>query len=102
MFARLGQALYQCFAVWNNNADMSAHQLRLSSGQMKLAAPDVDPHINGAGHQERIARQPEAGHIENRRDLLIGNGYIDMFEGDYIAEIFGGTVELTLHKASNL
>jgi len=77
---------------------VTSKHLRLAPGQVKLAAPDIDPHIDSAGHQERIAGQAEPSHIENRRDLLVGYRYIDVFEGDHIAEIFGGPIKWTFHK----
>src|ERR1700722_1612055 len=97
-FAHFAQALHQRLPIRNHDANAPAHYLRFPAGKMELAAPDVDPHIDGAGHQEWIARQPKPGDVENRRDLLIGHGHIDVFEGDYIAEVFGGTVECAFHK----
>src|SRR5580658_2884202 len=58
MSAHLGQALHECFPVRYYDADMAAQHLRFASGQVKLAAADINPHIDGTGHQERVTRQP--------------------------------------------
>jgi hypothetical protein len=52
---------------------------------MELAAPHVDPHVRGSGHHVGIAYQAEPVHIEQRRELLIGDGDIDMLERNDIA-----------------
>src|SRR5580704_5019985 len=92
-FAHFAQPLDERLPVRNNHANMTPQDLRLASGQMKLRAPDIDPHVDGASHQKWIARQSQTSHVENCRDLLIGYRHIDMLQGDYVAKVFGGAVE---------
>src|SRR5258705_4036531 len=66
---------------------------------MELAAADVDPHVGWAGHQKGIAREPETGDVKDSRLLLVGDRYVDVFQRDDVAEVFGGSIESTLHES---
>ena len=68
---------------------------------MELAAPDIDPHVGVGNHQVRVARQPEAGRIEQLRQPLVRHLHVDVLEMDRIAEVFCGAVEL-LHDGHSL
>ena len=70
--------------------------------QMELAAADVDPHVVGADHDVGIARKPEPGDIEERRQPLIGDGDVDVLELEDIADILGGAVEAWLPWRSSI
>jgi hypothetical protein len=59
-----------------------------------LAHSDIDPHIAGAGIEERIARQSEPADEIMRRDLLIVDANIDVTEIDDIADVLRGTIKL--------
>ena len=95
--AQPSQSHQQRLAIGDDDSDVTAHHLGLARRQMKLAASDVHPHIADAGHQVGIARQPESDHIEERRELLIGDGDVDVLELDDIAEVLCGPVEWTIH-----
>ena len=69
-FAHSSQPPHQRLAIGHHDADVTAHNLRLVGRQMELAAPDIDPHVGGAGHQVRIARQAESGEVKDGRFLL--------------------------------
>ena len=76
---------------------MAAQYLRCAGRQMKLAATDIDPHVVVGRHQIGIARQSEAGHVEQRRQTLIRHLNVDMFEMDRVAEVFSGAIEFVMH-----
>src|SRR5208282_1167493 len=97
-FANPPQPPHQRLAIGHYDSNVTADNLSLVGRQMELAAAHVDPHVGGAGHQVRIARQAETGDVEDRRLLLIGNRYVDMFQRDDVAEVFGGSIESRLHK----
>ena len=72
---------------------------------MKLADPDIDPHVVDPGHQIGIARQPEPHDVEQDGDALIRHPHIDMAKLDHVADILGGPVEhrlggLGVHRLS--
>jgi hypothetical protein len=68
--------------------------------QVELAHADIDPHIAGAGIEERIARQPEPGDVIMRRDVLIADTDIHMAEIDDVAEVLrGAIIFFGLHRA---
>src|SRR5207237_1497510 len=47
------QPLHKSAAVGGDDADMAAHNQRLSARQVELALADIDPHVVGAGEQVR-------------------------------------------------
>jgi hypothetical protein len=98
----LRQPSHQRFPVGKHDADVTAQHLRLVHGQMELAASNVNPHRAGAGHQEEIVRQSQPSYVERRGGLPIGNGDIDVFECDDIAEVLGGAVIRDSIRISNL
>ena len=54
------QARAQCGEVGNDEPDRAVQALpAFGRRQVELVAPDVDPHVVRAGHQIRIAREPE-------------------------------------------
>jgi len=61
---------------------------------VELAHADIDPHIAGAGIEERIARQSEPTDIVVRGDVLIADANINVTEIDDIADILCGTIVL--------
>ncbi len=81
----------------DHKAGMAAQHLRFATRQMKLVAADIDPHIGVGHHQIGIARQPEPGHIEQCRQMLVGDLDVDVFEVNRIAKVFCGAVEFLLH-----
>src|SRR5277367_605681 len=97
-FANSSQPPHQRLAIRHHDASMTAQNLRLIGRQMELAASDIDPHVGGAGHQVRIARQAESGEVKDGRLLLIGNCHVDVFQRDDITEVFNSSIESTLHK----
>jgi hypothetical protein len=97
-FANSPQPHHQRFAIRYYDSSVTAQNLRLIGRQVELAAPDIDPHVGSAGHQIRIPRQAESGEVKYSRDLLIGNRYVDVFQRDYVTEVFNGSIESTLHK----
>ena len=97
-FANSSQPPDQRLAIRHHDSGVTAQNLRLIGRQMELAAPDIDPHVGGAGHQVRIARQAESGEVKDSRFLLIGNCHVDVFQRDDVTEVFNGSIESTLHK----
>ena len=57
-----------------------------------MAHADIDPHIAGAGIEERIARVAEPGDVEMRRLVLVVDADIDVADTDAVADILGGAV----------
>ena len=84
-------------AIRHHDADCTAKFLRLSDRQVKLRAAGIDPHVLRAGHQVRIAREPERRNVELRRDDLIGDAEIDVLEVSDVADILGRAVEGFMH-----
>jgi hypothetical protein len=76
---------------------MAAQHLRLAFRQMKLAPADIDPHVGVGHHQIGIAGEPKACDVKQRRQPLIGDLDVDMFEMDGVAEVLGGTIEGLMH-----
>ena len=79
-------------AVRDNQADNAAHLIGLAHRQMELAHADIDPHIAGAGIEERIARQAEPGDVKMRGEMLIADADIDVAEIDDVADVLRGAV----------
>src|SRR5215469_11044411 len=71
---------------------MTTQHLGLTGGKMKLLAARVDPHVGRACHHIWVAREAQTVDIKQGGFYLVGNGHVDMFEGDYIAEILGGSI----------
>ena len=59
---------------------------------MELAHAAIDPHIAGAGVEERIARVAETGDVKMRRLVLVVDADIDAADTDDVADILGGAV----------
>jgi hypothetical protein len=93
------EALDQRLTIRHDDSGVTAHKLRRRRRQMELAAADVDPHVGRAGHQIRIAREAETGDVEDGRLLLVGDRYVDVFQRDDVAEVFGSAIELSLHDS---
>src|SRR5205823_875647 len=91
------QSRQQGLAARNHEAGMAAQHLRVSCRQMELAATDIDPHIVVGRHQIGIAREPEPGHVEQRCEMLVRYGDVDVLEMNGIAEILGGAIECLGH-----
>src|SRR5262249_14549158 len=83
-------------ASLDHDAGMTAQHLRLAGRQVELAAPDVDPHVVVGDHQVGIAREPEAGAVEQPGHPLVGDLHVDVFEMDDVAEVLGRTIEVAL------
>ena len=96
-FANSPEPPHQRLTIRHHDAGVTAQNLRFVGRQMELAAANVDPHVGSAGHQVGIAGQAETGEIEGGRHLLIGDGYVDVFQCDDIAEVFGGSIKSRLH-----
>jgi hypothetical protein len=75
---------------------MPAQHLRRAGRQVKLAAADIHPHVAVGDHQIGVPGQAEAGHVEQRRQPLVGDLDVDVLEMDGVAEVFGGAVEMLL------
>ena len=88
-----GEPLEQRLAALDHDAGLAAQHLRLAARQMELAAADVHPHVVVHHHQERIAGQPEARAVEQRRDALVRDRDVDVLKVDGVAEVFGCAVE---------
>src|SRR5262249_32771843 len=80
------EAFEQGAAIGHHQSRHSAQDLRCSHRQMELAHADIDPHIAGAGIEERVARQSKSTDIEVRCDVLIADANIDVTEIDDIAD----------------
>src|SRR5208337_4726273 len=96
-FASSFEAANERLAIGHHDSGVTAENLRWAGRQMELAAADVDPHVGWAGHQKGIARQAESGDVEDGRLLLVGDRYVDVFQRDDVAEVFGGSIKSTLH-----
>src|SRR6516165_7222155 len=92
--AHLGQALEQRGAIGHNQSGNAAQHVRPPDRQMELAYADIDPHVAGAGIEERIAGEAETGDVVMGRQVLIADADIDVPEIDDVAEILGRAVEL--------
>ena len=90
--AHARQPLQQGRAIRHHEADHAAHMIGLAHRQMELAHADIDPHVAGAGIEERIARQAEPGDVIMRRQMLIGDADIDVADTDDVADVLGGAV----------
>ena len=91
------QPLEQRGAVRNDQSDMAAQHLRMTGGQMELAAPDVHPHVVVGRHHVGIARQTETRAVIDLSRGLVGNIDVDVLEVDRIAEVFGRAIEGLVH-----
>src|SRR5204862_2041685 len=92
-----GQARQQRQLAVHDDAGMATQHLCLPARQVELAAPDIDPHVGVGNHQIGIAREPEASDVEQGGEPLVGDGDVDVFEVDDVAEIFGGAIIGLLH-----
>lgn len=68
---------------------------------MKLAPADIDPHVGVGHHQIGIAGEPKSRDVKQRRQALIGDLDVDMFEVDGVAEVLGGTIEGLVHESGS-
>jgi hypothetical protein len=99
-FARMCQPLEQGVAIRRDEPDHATHDFRRTHRQMELAHADIDPHIARAGIKERIAGEPEPGHVILRRHVLIVDADIDVTEIDDVADILrGAVVTFVMHGA---
>src|SRR4029077_10784457 len=96
------EAADKSIAIGNHDSSMTTHDLRRSSRQMELVAADVDPHVGRPGHQIWIAGQAKPCDVEDSRLLLVGDRNVDVFQRDDVAEVFGASIELTLHESLHL
>ena len=60
---------------------------------MELRAARVDPHVVEPHHQEWIARELHACHVERGRQLLVGDLHIDVLQCDDVARIVARAIE---------
>src|SRR5262249_31932271 len=97
--AYLRQAIEQRGAVRDDQSGDAAQHVRLPGRQMKLAYPDIDPHVAGAGIEEGVAREAETGDVIARGQLLVGDANIHVTEIDDVAEILRRAVMLVCHGA---
>ena len=89
---RRRETLAQLVERGHDETDMAAQQIGFAGRQVELALADIDPHVVGAGKQERVAGQAEGHEVKVGGEPLTGNPEVDVFETDKIAEIFGGAV----------
>jgi len=92
--AHLRQAVEQRGAVGHDEPGGAAQHVGSAGRQVELAHPDIDPHQPGAGVEEGIAGQPEAGDVIVRRQLLVGDADVDVPEIDDVAEVLAGAIVL--------
>ena len=95
--AHAGKPVQQGRAIRQHQArDPARKDLAAAGQQMELALPDIDPHIVGAGIDEGIAGEAEAGHVKQRGQALSGDGGVDMSETDDVADVLGRAIEMSL------
>ncbi len=70
--------------IRRHQTDPAAHYLRLAGRQVKLATADIDPHIDHACDQIRVAREAHPDDVKQYRQPLIGHRHVDMLEPDDI------------------
>ena len=92
--AHARKAIEQSAAVGHHQPDHAAHDFRRSRRQVKLACADIDPHVAGAGIEERVAGQSESADIIMRGNVLIVDADIDVTEIDDIADVLCGAIKL--------
>ena len=85
--AQLRQAVEQRGTIGHHQPGDAAQHVRLSHGQVELGRAHVHPHQAGAGIEERIAGEAEAGDVIMRRQVLIADADVDVPEIDDVAEI---------------
>src|SRR5262249_19434503 len=91
--AHLRQALEQRGAVRHDQSGDAAQHVRLPGRQMELAYADIDPHVAGAGIEERIAGEAEAGDVVMGRQALIADADIDVAGLDDVGWLLCRAVE---------
>src|SRR5712664_4000790 len=87
----------QSLTARDDDPGMAPQYLRVATRQMKLAPANIDPHIGVRHHQVWVAGKAEPGDIKQCGQALVGHLYIDVFEVDRVAKIFGGAIELLMH-----
>src|SRR5947208_5142218 len=96
------QPLRQRVEVGHDATDPPARLVGIAGRQMELRASEVDPHVVEADHQIRIAGEAERGHVERRRQLLIGHAEVDVLQEDDVADILCLAIErLSRHGRSS-
>jgi hypothetical protein len=90
------EPLQQRLPSLHHDAGDAAQHLRLAARQVELAAPDIDPHVGVGHHQVGIAREPEAGNVEQGGEPLVGDGDVDVLEMDDVADVLSGAIEVML------
>ena len=87
------QAPLQPFEVRDDHPDVAAELLGVALRQVELLLPDIDPHVERAKVDVRVACEPQAGDVEQRGDLLVRHGEVDVLHVEDVAEILFGAVE---------
>src|SRR5262252_2512316 len=93
LLARVRETHLQALEVGHDEADGAAEHFRLPGGHVELLLPGVDPHVLGAGHDVRVACEPEGRHVEVRRHDLVRDLHVDVLEPDDVAEVLCRPIE---------
>ena len=75
--------------VGHDQPRVAAEHLRLASRQMELLVADIDPHVRETHVHVGVARKAEPDDVEQRRQRLIVNAHVDVFERDDVADVLG-------------